>query len=79
MKIPTTPVIIASLTFATSSLAAPTSKKPDCGSPSIGERSPLMGGDSWEPALHLKGKGVGGQGRPWGESPRDIMGYGTDE
>jgi hypothetical protein len=79
MKIPTTPVIIASLTFATSSLAAPTSKKPDCGSPSIGERSPLMGGDSWEPALHLKGKGVGGQGRPWGESPQDIVRYGTDE
>lgn len=68
MKIPTTPVIIASLTFATSSLAAPTSKKPDCGSPSIGERSPLMGGDAWEPALNLKGKGVGGQGRPWGKS-----------
>lgn len=62
MKIPTTPVLLASLSLASSSLAAPTSKKPDCESPRIGEHSPLLGRDVWEPALHLKGGS--GQGRP---------------
>jgi len=38
-----------------------------------------MGGDSWETALHLKGKGVGGQGRPWGKYSSIRWGYGTDK
>lgn len=68
MKIPTTPVLFASLSLASSSLAAPTREKPDCDSPILGENCPLLGQgqDAWGSALNLKGRGVGGQGRPWG-------------